>query len=89
VPAGPHRLVIAYQPCTNANSCGLEAATADVVLAPGRAYGVRHVAEGCTAWEALTSFLHRQPMPCSNYLWIADRASGEAIWGEEPPAGED
>lgn len=89
VPAGPHTLVIDYQPCSNANSCGLAAVTAEVVLRPRRAYGIHHVKEGCGVWDALTSFVRRQETPCRNYLWIADQASGEAVWGEGPPASED
>lgn len=89
VPAGRHTLVIDYQPCANANSCGLAAVTAEVVLQAQRAYGVRHERAGCTAWDALTGFARRHETPCRNYLWIADRASGEAVWGTAPSVGAD
>jgi len=85
VPAGRHTLVIDYQPCANANSCGLAAMTAEVVLRARRTYGVHHETAGCTAWDALTGFARRHETPCRDYLWIADRASGEAIWGTAPP----
>jgi hypothetical protein len=89
VPAGAHTLVIDYQPCFNANSCGLAAATAEVVLQRQSAYGIHHVAEGCSAWNALTSFVRERAAPCRNYLWIADQASGETVWGEAPATGAD
>lgn len=85
VPAGRHTLVIDYQPCANANSCGLAAVTAEVVLQSQRAYGIYFAKRGCTAWDSLSGFTRRHETPCRNYLWIADRASGEAVWGKAPP----
>lgn len=85
VPAGRHALVIDYQPCANANNCGLATVTAEVELGSRRAYGIHHAKEGCTVWDSLSAFTRRHETPCRNYLWIADQASGEAVWGEPPP----
>jgi hypothetical protein len=89
VPAGRHTLVIDYQPCANANSCGLAAITAEVVLESRRAYGIHHAKAGCTVWDSLSAFARRRETPCRNYLWIADQASGETVWGEPPPTRVD
>lgn len=91
--AGPHTLVIDYQPCSNANSCGLTSVAADVVLAPGRSYQIRHLKDGCTLWVAVTSFTRIHATPCRNYLWIEDHSTGQPIWGIVPvdrsgPGGE-
>jgi len=82
--AGPHKLVIDYQPCSNANSCGLTSVAADVVLAPGGSYQIRHLKDGCTLWVAVTSFTRRHATPCRNYLWIEDQSTGQPIWGNVP-----
>ena len=84
IPAGPHTLVIDYQPCSNANSCGLTSVTADVDLEPGQTYEIRHLKDGCTLWVAVTSLTRRQETPCRNYLWIEDQMTGETIWGDAP-----
>jgi hypothetical protein len=89
IPAGRHTLVIDYQPCSNANSCGLAAATVEVTLQPGRVYEIRHVKESCSFWDALSSFTRTHQTPCRNYLWIEDHASGETIWGQGPVAVAD
>lgn len=84
IAAGPHTLVIDYQPCSNANSCGLTSVTADLVLAPGRSYKIRHLKDGCTLWVAVTSVTRRHETPCRNYLWIEDQITGETVWGNAP-----
>ncbi len=87
IAAGPHTLVIDYQPCSNANSCGLTSVAADLVLAPGRSYKIRHLKDGCTLWVAVTSVTRRHETPCRNYLWIEDQGTGQAIWRHAPVEG--
>ncbi len=82
--AGPHTLVIDYQPCSNANSCGLTSVSADVVLERGQIYEIRHSKTGCTSWLAHTAFMLSQETPCRNYLWIEDQITGETVWGNAP-----
>ncbi len=89
VPAGARTLVVDYQPCFTATLCGLAAVSAEVVLRPQGVYVIRHETRGCTPWDALASVARRQSKPCRNYLWIAERASGETVWGEAPAAGND
>ena len=87
VSAGPHTLLVDYQPCWNSNLCGLTTAEAKVVLQPGQTYEIRHRAVGCNIWVALTAIGRSEPIPCHNFLWIEDRATGEAIWGDTPVDG--
>jgi hypothetical protein len=84
IAAGPHTLVIDYQPCSNANSCGLTSVIADVVLEPGQFYEIRHLKAGCTLWVAVTSIARSEDTPCRNYLWIENQATGETVWGNVP-----
>ncbi len=82
---GTHSLVIDYQPCSNANSCALASVAAEVILAPGGSYEIRHRKDGCTPWAAVSAFTRKRETPCRNYLWIEDRETGAAIWGTAPP----
>ena len=84
VSPGSHTLLIDYQPCWNSNLCGLTTAEASVVLQPGQTYEIRHRAAGCNLWVALTAIGRSGPIPCHNFLWIEDRATGEVIWGHAP-----
>jgi len=84
VSAGSHTLSIDYQPCWNSNLCGLATAAAEVVLQPGQSYEIRHRTAGCSLWLALTAIGRSEPIPCRNFLWLEDRATGQVIWGETP-----
>ena len=84
VPAGSRTLLIDYQRCWKSNLCGLTTAEATVDLQPGRAYEIRHRTAGCSFWRALTAIGRSKPIPCRNFLWMEDRATGEVIWGETP-----
>ena len=86
--AGAHSLVIDYQPCSNANSCALASVTAEVVLAPGREYDIRHQRDGCTPWAALTGFVRKRETPCRNFLWIEERETDATVWGTAPAGRE-
>jgi hypothetical protein len=85
VAAGPHTLLIDYQRCWNSNLCGLTTAEATVDLQSGRAYEIRHRAAGCSLWLAVTAIGRSKPVPCRNFLWMEDRATGRVIWGTSPP----
>ncbi len=84
IPAGSHTLLIDYQPCWNSNLCGLTSVGANVVLQPGQSYEIRHRSAGCNLWVALTTIVRSEAIPCRNFLWIEDQATGETIWGNAP-----
>jgi len=84
IPAGSHTLLIDYQPCRNSNLCSLTSVGANVVLEPGQSYEIRHRTVGCNLWTALTAIVRSEIIPCRNFLWIEDQATGEAIWGNAP-----
>ena len=84
IAAGPHTLVIDYQPCSNVNSCGLMSVSADVVLERGQIYEIRHFKAGCPSWATHTAFILSNETPCRNYLWIEDQITGETVWGNAP-----